>query len=100
MKFILYVEDEGYAVRFWDEINESVGQSIAHSWNKDKLFKKLSAQGFKITREELDRAVKILEEQDKPFVVLTSLKKQMDLDTFLNDLFVIDEELTHGDKQG
>jgi hypothetical protein len=98
MKFILYVEDEGYAIRYWDEIQETVGATIAHSWRKDKLYKLLTNTGFQITEKELGRAIKILDEKSKPFVVLTSKKKGMDLDTFLNDLFVIDEELTNGDE--
>ena len=98
MKFILHIEDEGYHVRFWDEINETVGESIAHSWKKDRLYQTLITKGFKISKQELIEAFRIIDEQQKPFVVLTSQKKEIDLDTFLNDLFVIDKELTNGDQ--
>ena len=96
MKFVLHLEDDGYQMRFWDEINETIGESIATNWDRKKLYEELFNKGFKINKDEFEKAIKILDDVQKPFVVLKSQKKEIDLDTFLSDLFIIDEELTDG----
>ena len=93
MKFILMVESDGYQVRYWDEMNEEIGESIATSWDFEELYKSLDSKGFEISRKTLEKAMKVVEESDEPFIVLKSKQKtDVSLDTFCNDLFVIDEE--------
>jgi len=96
MKFILHIEDTGYQIRFWDEINETMGESIACSWKKNELYSILNSKGFKINKSELINAFKLLDEENKPFVVFTSQEDES-LDTFSNDFFVIDKNLTKGE---
>lgn len=98
MKFILYLEDDGYQIRFWDEICENMGDIFVRDWNHNRLYKKLVNKGFQISKRELMKAFRILEREDKPFVVLKSEKGETEFDTLRNDNFVVDEELTNGDK--
>jgi hypothetical protein len=93
MKFILMIEDNGYEVRYWDQINDEIGESIASNWDKEKLYKTLNSRGFHIAKKELYKAISTFSESKEPFVVLASHPKSpIDLDTFMNDLFVVDEE--------
>ena len=90
MKFILLVEEGGYQVRYWDEINNVVGECIAEGWDHKKLYDRLQTRGFNIQKKELEEAIKIID--DEPFVVLSSHHKgSLDLDTFINSLFTIDK---------
>lgn len=93
MKFILLVEEDGYQVRYWDQINEEIGDCIAVDWKPHKLHSKLISKGFNINEKTLKEAVHKLDKGPEPFVVLRSeLKSIVNLDTFINDLFVIDNE--------
>jgi hypothetical protein len=97
MKFILLLEEQGYEVRYWDQITEQIGESIATNWNKKKLYELLLASGFNIKKDDLKEAFSILDSGEKPFVVLASLSKgPIDLDTFIHDQFVIDKETQDG----
>ena len=92
MKFILILDDGGYQVRYWDQINDQIGESIATNWDKDKLYKTLRSKNFNIDKSNLYRAIDKIDENQEPFVVLKSkFKKNIDLDTFMNNQFFIDE---------
>lgn len=94
MKFILMVEEDGYQVRYWDQINEEIGESIATAWKSDKLYQKLKDKGFHIHESDLKEAFKRVDKGLEPFVVLKSESKSIvNLDNFINDLFTIDEEI-------
>lgn len=94
MKFILMVEEDGYQIRFWDEILEQIGENVASSWDKKQLHTTLKNKGMNIKKEELYKAIDMIENQDKSFVVLKSYHKtNVDLDTFLNDEFRIDDSV-------
>ena len=98
MKWVLMLEENGYEIRYWDQITEQIGESLATSWNKKKLYEMLLETGFNIKKEELKEAFSILDSGEKPFVVLASLSKgPIDLDTFIHDQFVIDKENQDGD---
>ena len=94
MKFIIMVEEGGYQVRYWDQISDEIGESIATNWDKNVLHKTLSSKGFNISKKILYKAVKELDETNEPFIVLKSqFRGSVDLDTFMNDMFTIDEDL-------
>ena len=94
MKFILMIEEDGYQVRYWDQINEEIGDSIAAEWVVEKLFEKLKNQNFHISLDVLKEAVNRLDNGPEPYVVLKSESKSIvNLDSFINDLFTIDEEV-------
>lgn len=94
MKFILMIEEDGYQIRYWDQINEEIGDSIASNWDIDKLFEKLKNQNFHISLNVLKEAVERLDRGPEPFVVLKSESLSIvNLDSFINDLFVIDKEV-------
>lgn len=93
MKFILMIEEDGYQVRYWDQINEEIGDSIGTSWNIKKLYNELKNKGFHISREVLEDAVSRLDNGPEPFVILKSESKSIvNLDSFINDQFKIDGE--------
>lgn len=90
MKFIMLIEESGYQVRFWDEINNNIGECIAEAWGHKKLYETLKSKGFQIQKKELEEAITMIEEE--PFVILSSHQKDpMDLDTFINSSFIIDK---------
>ena len=93
MKFILMVEEDGYQIRYWDQINEEIGDSIATAWEVKDLFHELKVVGFHIKKDILQEAIERLDEGPEPYVVLRSeLKSIVNLDTFINDQFKIDGE--------
>ena len=86
----MLVEEGGYQVRYWDEINNKVGECIAEAWDHKKLYERLQSRGFSIKKKELEEAIKIVD--DEPYVVLSSHHEDsLDLDTFINSLFTIDK---------
>lgn len=89
MKFILLVEESGYQVKYWDETTDTIGRSFASSWNVKRLHEKLNSKGFNINYDELQSAVSLIE-RGEPFIVLSSEPKNINLDTFINNLFKID----------
>jgi hypothetical protein len=90
MKFIILIEENGYQVRYWDEINNDIGECIAESWDNKNLLQILKSKGFNIKKQELEEAIKAIEEE--PFVILSSQNKDpQDLDTFINSLFKIEK---------
>lgn len=95
MKFVVMIEEDGYQFRYWDEILEEIGDSIATSWNKHTLYEILKNQDFHINQKEFDKAINMIDE-GKSFVILNSNKiDPIDLDTFLNNMFTVDDELSN-----
>lgn len=93
MKFILMVEEDGYQVRYWDEITEEIGDSIAESWDSKILYNEVQQFGMNIHQEDFMHAYNIIESGEQPFVVLKSSKKEdMSLEIFLNSKFTIDND--------
>ena len=86
----MLIEEGGYQVRYWDEINNNIGECIAEAWNHKKLYETLKSKGFNIQKKELEEAITMIEEE--PFVILSSHQKDpMDLDTLINSSFTIDK---------
>ena len=93
MKFILMVEEDGYQVRYWDEITEEIGDSIAESWDSRTLYEGMKQVGMNISHEDFKKAYDIIESGEQPFVVLKSTKKKdMSLEIFLNSQFTLDND--------
>lgn len=94
MKFVIVLEDSGYAIRFWNQIKGEIGDAITSNWDKHSLHEDLASKGFNISKKELMKALHILDSNSKPFVVLRSHPiGNIDLDNFLNEQFTIDNEL-------
>jgi len=91
MKFILIVEENGYDLRYWDEIEEEVGDSILTSWDVDFFYKELKVMNFNITKDVLKKAIALIEEDVKPFVILSSKTQEGHLDTLHEDVFIIED---------
>ena len=90
MKFIMLVEESGYQIRYWDELSNNIGECIAESWDSKKLFNALKTKGFNIRKDDLNEAIKIMD--NEPFVIFSSKQKDpMDLDTLINNLFTIEK---------
>ena len=58
MKFIILVEEGGYQVRYWDEINNVIGECIAEAWDYKELYKTLQTKGFNIKKKRIRRSNK------------------------------------------
>jgi len=90
VKFIMLIEEGGYQVRYWDEINNNIGECIAEAWDHKKLYETLKCKGFNIQKKELEEAIVLIE--DEPFVIFSSHQRDStDLDTFINSFFTIDK---------
>lgn len=96
MRFIVTFEDDGYELRYWNEMTEEVGDVLAKAWTQRKFSDELKQKGVKITQRELQRAFKIINAENRPFVVLMS-KENKNFETLSNEVFVVDEGLTYGD---
>ena len=93
MKFIMMIEEDGYQVRYWDEITEEIGDSIAESWDPKTLYDNVQLVGMNILHEDFMKAYHIIESGDQPFVVLKSNKKEdMSLEIFLNSQFTVEDD--------
>ena len=90
MKFIVAVEENGYEFRHWDELTEEIGDSIATSWNRHTLYETLKNKDFHINKDEFTKAINMIDKGSN-FVVLSSQAKTIDLNTFLNNLFNIEQ---------
>lgn len=90
MKLILTVEENGYELRYWDEITEEVGDSIITSWDIDLFHQQLINMNFNISKRVLTEAIRIIEEEKEDFVILTSKNKPNKLDTLHDDIFTIE----------
>ena len=90
MKFVLIVEEDGYELRYWDEINEEIRDTILAAWDTNEFYKKLIDMDFNISRKTLAKAINLIESGQRDFVVLSSRKKPGHLDTLHEDYFEIE----------
>jgi len=97
MRFIVTFDDDGYELRYWNEMTEEVGEVFAKAWTQKKFYEELKQKGIRIITRELRRAFKILNAENKPFVVLKS-KENNKFETLSSETFVVDEGLTYGDR--
>ncbi len=97
MRFIITYEDDGYELRYWNEITEEVGEVFIKAWTQKKFSEGLKQKGVKIVQRELYKALKIISADDRPFVVLKS-NENNSIETLSNETFSIDEGLTYGDR--
>jgi len=98
MRFIITYEDDGYELRYWNELTEEVGEVFAKAWTQKKFGDELKQKGVRIVQRELYRALKIISAEEKPFVVLKSKENSGGIETLSNETFVVDESLTYGDR--
>ena len=93
MRFVLLVEENGYQVRYWNEMTQEIGSVIASSWDKSDLHKRLASKEIHIEKNVFNEAIKKIELEDKPFVVLkASEKNKNSIDLFIKEAFTIDED--------
>lgn len=90
MKLILTLEENGYELRYWDEISEEIGSSIVSSWDVKEFHKQLVNMNINISKQILNEAVRLIEEEKKNFVIFSSKNKPNHLDTFHDDVFEMD----------
>lgn len=83
MKFIFRVEENGYELRFWDEINEEIGDLLVEDWDLHHLHSYLRSVNFHISMKTLERAEKELENGN--FVLL----EEKENSTFHKELVII-----------
>jgi len=91
MKLILTIEENGYELRYWDEITEEVGDSIITSWDVELFHQQLVNMNFNINKRILIEAIRIIEEEKQDFVIFVSKNKPNRLDILHDDIFVIEE---------
>jgi hypothetical protein len=91
MKFVLIVEEDGYELRYWDEINEEIRDSVITAWDTNEFYRKLVDMDFNISKKTLAKAVQLIESGRQDFVILASRKKPGHLDTLHEDYFEIEE---------
>lgn len=68
MKFVITVEENGYEIRCWDEINEDLGESLVSSWDIKNVYKKFEDMHFVLDYSLKNHIVKLLDEEG--FIVL------------------------------
>ena len=90
MKFILLIEENGYELRYWDEINEEIRDSIITFWDVDEFYKKLVGFEFNISKKTISNAIRLIESNEQDFIILASKNKQNHLDTLYEDYFEIE----------
>ena len=97
MRFIITYDDDGYELRYWNELTEEIGEVFAKAWTQKKFYEELREKGIRITQRELYKALKVITRENKPFVVLKS-KGNNNMEMLFSETFSIDEVLTYGDK--
>lgn len=92
MKFVLFVEEDGYELRYWDEINEEIRDSVVSpTWDVNVMRRQLVSMEFNIKKRTLQEAIEILESGRNSFVILSSKNKPNHLDTLHEDVFEIEK---------
>ena len=89
MKFVLMVEESGYEIRYWDEVQGEIRDTLASGWTIKELHENLEAIGFNITIKNLQKALDIVK-SGEPFIVLNSKSESL-LHTFHDDWFEVAE---------
>ena len=77
MKFILSIEENGYELRYWDEINEEIGEMLISSWNIREVCNKLSDMNFSLDTRIMKAIERLLE--DRHFILLCENKTERSL---------------------
>lgn len=72
MKFIISVEENGYEIRCWDEINEDLGEKLVSSWKMKDIYDKFKDMHFSISPKLEKHVNKLLEEEG--FIILSEDK--------------------------
>lgn len=75
MKFIFRIEENGYELRCWNELDEEIGDLLVDDWDLHQIYNYLRSANFNISMKTLERAEKeldyknfvLLEEVDKSF---------------------------------
>ncbi len=95
MRFIITIEDDGYELRYWNEITEEIGDIIVKSWTQKNFYSELKEKGIKITQKEIRKSFKLLNDENCSFVVLKSADDGK-IENLSIKIFTIDEALTYG----
>lgn len=90
MKFILLLEEDGFELRYWDEINEEIRDSIITSWDADDFYRRLIDMEFHIKKKTVVKAMEMIELENRDYIILASSKKPGHLDTLHEDFFEIE----------
>ena len=73
MKFIFRIEENGYELRCWNEVDEEIGDLLVESWDLHQIHDYLTNTHFHIPYSKLERAEKELE--DRSFVIFDEKEK-------------------------
>ena len=68
MKFVVTIEEKGYELHYWDEINEEIMNSLTSSWDKHLFCETLERMGLNMSARTFDKIIRLLEFNQ--FVVL------------------------------
>jgi len=68
MKFIISIEENGYEIRCWDEMNEDMGEQLISSWKMKDIYNKFKEMHFSIDPSLKKHIDELLD--DKGFIVL------------------------------
>jgi len=73
MKFIFRIEENGYELRAWNEIDEEIGDLLVESWDLHQIHSYLESIHFHIPYTKLERAEKELE--NRSFVIFSEKER-------------------------
>ncbi|MFW6029326.1 MAG: hypothetical protein ACOCRO_03640 [Halanaerobiales bacterium] len=73
MTFIFRIEENGYELRCWNEVDEEIGELLVESWDLHQIHNYLTNNHFHILYSKLERAEKELE--DRGFVIFGEKEK-------------------------
>jgi hypothetical protein len=91
MKFVLTIEEDGYELRYWDEVSEEVGDSIVCEWDRNIFYRMLNDMNFNISKKLLFKGIDLIEDNKKNFIIFSSKQQDHHLDTLHDDVFYIEE---------
>lgn len=69
MKFIIKLEEDGYELRCWDDIEEEIGELLIQSWNMHDIYEYLIDSDFEIKYKKLKGAESRFENES--FIILS-----------------------------
>lgn len=71
MKFVLLIEENGYQLRYWDQINDEIGSVIFESWDILDIYETAQAKNIYLKKKNLQEAANKLD-NGKIFAVIES----------------------------
>lgn len=74
MRFVITLDENGYELRYLDEVENKLSSPIVACWNKKKFASMLYRDEIFIDKKELQKAFNLLEE--KSFVVFNCYEKE------------------------